>query len=101
MADLVEGIDEIEEFVSGSRREFERSRRDQLAVRAALEIIGESARHLSDRVTQGHPEVDWDWLVEFRNRAIHEYFQITAAELWEIAKSRLPAIRERLRRVRA
>jgi uncharacterized protein with HEPN domain len=96
-----EAIDEIAEMVSGGRRNFEASRRDQLAVRAALEIVGEAARNLSESLRAHHPEVEWQWLIEFRNRAIHEYFQITAKELWEIASGKLPALRQRLRRVRA
>lgn len=101
LAHLVEAINDIEEITAAGRSEFLRSRRDQLATRAAMEVMGEAARHLSKELRTLHREVDWDWLIEFRNRAIHEYFSVESEELWEIARHKIPPLRERLRKVRA
>jgi uncharacterized protein with HEPN domain len=101
LSDIAGAIDDLEAIAAGGRRTFERSRRDQLAARAALEILGEAARQLSPELRAAHPVIDWEELMAFRNRAIHEYFQVSSSELWEIATRKLPALRERLRQVRA
>jgi uncharacterized protein with HEPN domain len=101
LAHLVEAIDDIQDIVSGGRAEFLASRRDQLAVRAALEVMGEAARHLSEGLKERTTQIDWNWLIEFRNRAIHEYFGVEPEELWEIVRHKLPTYRARLRNVRA
>ena len=101
MQDMLSAFDEVEEFLSVGRRRFLESRLHQRAVDKDLEILGEAARHLSSALKERHPEVDWKAFGHLRDTLVHEYFATDAEELWRVAAERLPALRQRLRKIRA
>ena len=49
-----------------------------------LEIIGEAANKLSDKVYQDNPEVPWRQLIGMRNIIVHEYFGLDDLMIWNI-----------------
>jgi uncharacterized protein with HEPN domain len=99
--DILAAVAEIEEFTSVSRGDFLKSMLRRRAVEKDLEIIGESARQLSPAIKHRHSEVEWKMLETLRHRLVHEYFRSDPEELWRIATKDLPAVRERLRKVRS
>ena len=46
----------------------------QSAVLHWIEIIGEAARRVSDKVRGAYPEVRWRVITDMRNRVTHGYF---------------------------
>jgi uncharacterized protein with HEPN domain len=101
LQDMLSVFDEVEEFVSVGRRRFLDSRLHQRAVDKDLEILGEAAGHLTTALKEHHPEVDWKAFGHLRDARGHEYFSTDAEELWRVATEQLPALRQRLRKVRA
>jgi uncharacterized protein with HEPN domain len=54
----------------------------QSAVLHWIEIIGEAARGVSDKVPAAHPEVPRRVITDMRNRASHGYFDIDLDVVW-------------------
>ena len=65
-----------------------------------LELIGEAATHVPDRVRQAHPQVPWRMIIATRNRLIHAYLGIDNDTLWSMVIMDIPALLPMLRTVR-
>lgn len=100
LRDILVAMDELEQFTSVGRRQFLQSPLHQRAVDKDLEIIGEPVRHLSGRLKEGHPEVEWRALEHLRDSLVHECFHADPTELWRLAAEAVPSVKERLRKVR-
>lgn len=64
----------------------------RFAVERVIEIIGESARHVSDEFQRAHPEVPWQKIVAQRHVLAHEYGAIDAEKIWRVATIHVPEL---------
>jgi len=62
----------------------------QLALERALEIVGESARRLSDTFRAAHPDIPWRAIIGLRTILAHDYGSILQERLWNIAVGQVP-----------
>ncbi|MBI3977539.1 MAG: DUF86 domain-containing protein [Chloroflexi bacterium] len=83
---IAERIQRIESFTQHGRETFMQSLLLQDAVIRNFEVIGEAARHLSQQLTQSHPEVPWRQVAGFRNLLIHDYMGVSLTQVWEIVE---------------
>ncbi|KXK43693.1 MAG: hypothetical protein UZ05_CHB002002781 [Chlorobi bacterium OLB5] len=58
-----------------------------------MEIIGEGVNHLSEELKEKYTEINWIEIVSFRNIAIHEYFVIDYAVIWNIIENYIPELK--------
>ena len=63
-----------------------------LAILRSLEIIGETAAHITPEFQSSHPEIPWEKITGMRNRLIHAYFDIDYDTVWSTVKSDLPVL---------
>jgi uncharacterized protein with HEPN domain len=75
-----------------SASKFLKSHLHQSAVIRELEIIGESARHISEASQLLFSKIPWKQIIGMRNRLIHEYFSVDASIVWEVATRHLPEL---------
>ena len=61
-----------------------------------LELIGEAATHVPERVRGSNPAVAWRKILATRNRLIHAYLGIDNDTVWSIIESDVPALRAAL-----
>ena len=54
--------------------------------------MAESTQRLSPQLEAGHPEVPWDDIAGFRNRAVHAYLGIDLDIVWDILERDLPTL---------
>jgi hypothetical protein len=66
-----------------------------------IEIIGEAARGVSDKVRTAHPEVPWRVITDMRNRVSHGYFAIDLDVVWNTVTRDLPKLQESVTRILA
>lgn len=71
----------------------------QRAFVRSLEVIGEASKNLPDEVRQRHPEIDWRGMAGMRDRLIHAYFGVDFELVWDVIESRIPRLREELRKI--
>jgi uncharacterized protein with HEPN domain len=66
-----------------------------------IEIIGEAARGVSDKVRDAHPEVPWRVITDMRNRVSHGYFDIDLDVVWNTVTRDLPKLQASVTRILA
>lgn len=71
----------------------------ELGLIKCLEIIGEAAGRLSERIRQHHTEVSWLQIIGMRNRLVHAYFEIDQEQLWKALTEDLPQLIKQLESV--
>ncbi len=72
--------------------EFKRNEEFRLAVERAVEIIGESARHVSKEFEQTHGEIPWRPIRAQRHILAHDYGDVIPAKLWDVATVKIPLL---------
>ena len=71
-------------------------RTQQLALERALEIVGESARKLSDAFRAAHPDIPWRAIIGLRTILAHDYGSILQERLWNVAVGQVPELIRRI-----
>ena len=66
------------------------------AVRRAIEVIGEAAKNVPDRIKKESPEIPWREMAALRNRIIHGYFRIDYSIVWNVIVHDLPEIEPKI-----
>jgi len=100
MADIWEAINSIEKFTVGlTFEDFLRDERTLLAVIRKLEIIGEAARKIPEKVKKNYTQIPWEYMTGMRNKLIHEYFGVNTEVVWKTIKENLPEVKEELKKV--
>jgi len=85
---ILDTIDLIEEYTNEmSKNEFLTNSMARDAAVRQIEIIGETARNLSDEYQELHPKVPWGEMIGIRNKIIHEYFNVNFAIVWDTVKT--------------
>lgn len=96
VADILERIELIEEFVQPGREAFSQSRLIQEAVVRSFEVLGEAIRNVSKELRDKHPEVPWQKVSGFRNFLIHVYWSVDIDRVWEIIHTDLPPLKPQI-----
>ncbi len=94
---ILDCIGKVREFVSGiDNAAFLRDRKTQSAVIMQLALIGELAKRVSPDV-KALISVPWKEIAGFRDRAIHDYFQIDLQVAWDTMALDLAPLEQALR----
>jgi uncharacterized protein with HEPN domain len=97
IADIYEAIEKIERYTTGiSKTGFMADDKTIDAVVRNLEIIGEAANRLPDRITKSQSIIQWKKIIGLRNRIVHDYFGIDVELVWRIIQNDLPIFRNKL-----
>ena len=100
LKDILDAIEAIEKFVKGMT--FEEFRNNDLVSSAVIrkfEIIGEATRNIPQMIRKKYSDIPWKTIVGFRDKLIHFYFGIKYDIVWETIKSKLPDLKEKIRKV--
>ncbi len=92
LQDMLEHIQLLEKFLQGVDKDvFFSEMEKQFAAARALEIIGEASSKLSEDFLSKHPEI-----AGFRDKAIHDYLDITIDRVWEAATDDVAELKREL-----
>jgi uncharacterized protein with HEPN domain len=69
------------------------------AIERSVQIISEAAKELPDQIRQKYIDVKWKPIISIGNLLRHEYYRISATEMWEIATIHLPELRPTIERM--
>ena len=64
-----------------------------------LELIGEAATHVPDKIRNAHPEIPWRMIIATRNRLVHGYLGMDDDTLWSIVRDDVPRLLASLKAV--
>lgn len=97
VADIGEAIERIRRYTRGMS--YEAFRKDTLvqdAVVRNLEIVGEAAKGLSPEFRKAHKAVRWREIAGMRDRLIHHYTGVNWEIVWDVIRTKLPELKDRL-----
>lgn len=97
LTDIVDQIDFVEQIVQGKDfSAFESDRTLHQAVSFSLQVIGEASNNLSDAAKAQAPNVPWPKIIALRHRIVHGYFSLELTEIWRIATTDAPTLKQQL-----
>ena len=96
--DMLEASLNVVEFVHGKTfADYKKDRLLQSAVERQIEILGEAANKVSKEFCSLHSEIPWRQIIGQRNILAHEYKDVAAKLIWQVAVSHVPALIKVLR----
>jgi uncharacterized protein with HEPN domain/predicted nucleotidyltransferase len=94
LQDVLEAIDDIEEFTKGMEfNEFSGDKKTLYAVMKALEIIGEATKDLPVILMNKYPEVPWKFMARTIDEIVHGHFVVDLPAIWSIARKDVPSLK--------
>jgi len=99
ISQMLDSVQKIQSFTQGlDRSSFATDPKTQSAVIMQLLLIGEVAKKISEE-TKKKIDLPWKDIVGFRDRAIHNYFEIDLDVVWDTTVSDIPELAEKLKGV--
>ena len=82
-----------QDFVAGLNLDsYQASELHSSAVERKLIVIGEAAGSVSDQIRRRYTHAQWDLITDFRNKLVHDYFDVDHERVWLILDEDLPAL---------
>lgn len=98
--DIIAAIDSIQEFVEGMQLEdMHDDDKTSSAVVRKLEVIGEAAKQIPEKIRRKHADIPWQEMAGMRDRLIHAYFGIDYTLVWDVIFNELPRVKESMKAV--
>ena len=91
--DMIVFAGKVLEYTRGlSQEAFVSNRLTYDATLRNLELIGEAATHIPERVRESRQDIPWRMIIAVRNRLIHGYLGIDDDTLWSIIQDDVPVL---------
>jgi uncharacterized protein with HEPN domain len=90
---MAECLDLLSEYAQIGEEEFMKNTLVQDAIVRRMEVLADSASHLSPELQERHPHVPWRAITGFRNVVAHGYMGVTIQRVWEYLKADIPILR--------
>lgn len=82
-----------------SRSSFQKNTLIQDGVIRQIEIIGEAAKRLSDKIRKESTDIPWDDIVGMRDKLIHGYFGVDIENVWLTVQKDIPTLKKEIVRI--
>jgi uncharacterized protein with HEPN domain len=91
---ILESINLVEQWAASGRDIFLNDDLVQSAILYRLETLAEAVGQLPDDVKDGHPDVPWRDITNFRNRVAHGYLALNLNRIWRVIEAELPGLKQ-------
>jgi uncharacterized protein with HEPN domain len=96
IAQILDSINKIELYSAGySEAEYLADGKTQSALLLQLLLIGEIAKKISEE-TKSHIDLPWKHIIGFRDKVVHNYFDIHLMVVWNTIQHDIPALKRSL-----
>jgi len=91
--DMLMACEKIQRYSKGlDQQTFFENELVQDAVLRNLTIIGEAATKIPTDIQRQYTAIEWRKIVAFRNIAMHEYFGLDRAIVWDVVSRKTPEL---------
>jgi uncharacterized protein with HEPN domain len=91
---VIETMNKAEQFIADMDYEdFLEDEKTLFAVSKAIELIGETLKHIPEDIKDRYSEVPWDDIYGMRNFLAHNYFASDQDEIWQTLKEDIPKLK--------
>lgn len=91
--DINESMERIISFTCNIEyNNFAHDYKTQDAVIRNIEIMGEAAKSLSEKIKTDNPDIPWKNIAGTRDKLIHDYFGVNIDIVWNIVKEEIPSL---------
>jgi len=98
---IIDAIDTIFQYSKNlDYSSFKKDRKTQDAIIRQLEIIGEASSKLEENFIQTHSHIPWRDIKDFRNKLIHDYWELDTELIWNVATREIKKLRNQLLDIR-
>ena len=101
LQDIIDCIKTIADYTKGL--DYDSLLEDRKTVDAVvrnLEIIGEAANQMPQKVVTQYPDIPWSKMISMRNKVIHEYSGVDLQILWQTIQEDLPVLKKSIEKVK-
>jgi len=99
--DILESANKIILFTEEmSFEDFESDIKTIDAVIRNFEVIGEASNRLPESFKELNETIDWQRIIGFRNKLIHDYVKVNNGIVWEIRNDYLPILIAELEKIK-
>ena len=74
------------------REEYDRDENLRMALAHLIQILGESARHVSAAFQLAHGKVPWKQIIGMRHKVVHDYLHVDYDIVWAVVTGDLPPL---------
>jgi uncharacterized protein with HEPN domain len=100
ITDILDSINAIESFLNGmSYKEFSNDRKTYSAILREFIVIGEAISKITDILESKHPDYPWQYVKDFRNFIVHEYFGIDSKIVYDAATIELKELKIKIQSI--
>jgi uncharacterized protein with HEPN domain len=96
LRDILQAIEQIEQYTVGGKLTFEQNKLIQSGVLYQIQIIGEAARAMSADLREQNPDVPWPAMVGMRNIVVHQYFEVDLNIAWLVVERDLSSLKGKI-----
>jgi len=96
LLDIAEAIERIEKYASKGREAFEDDELIQNWILHHLQVIGEAARAISEKLKDEHDEMPWQQIVGMRHILFHRYFEVDIDLIWSVVEDDVPVLKQQI-----
>jgi uncharacterized protein with HEPN domain len=97
---MIDTVQQILGKVEGiSRSDFDADENLRLALAHLIQMLGESARRISNAYQEAHPQIPWKKIIGMRHKVVHDYLHVDFDIVWDVVTVNLPPLVEELRKL--
>jgi uncharacterized protein with HEPN domain len=71
----------------------------RLALTHIVQVIGEAARRVPEKIRQKHPSIPWKEIVGMRSKIVHDYMSVDEDAVWKVVTEELPDLVDKLENI--
>ncbi len=88
------------DFVKGrDRADLDTDHFFQLALAKAVDLIGESASHISNELRSQQSDISWKKIIGMRHVLVHNYWRVEMDVVWDTVKNDIPPLIKQLQQL--